>query len=96
MVAANLQFKLIDVIWAEANDARWHTLEDIAKRVHSSNEKVALALDFLQKYGFVRSFTTDERRFRISLGTPSPMETAHGLRSLLCAYEAESTPRYVF
>jgi len=83
MLRAGRQFALVDAIWAAACDARWHTLEEMAKRVHSPDEEIALAVNFLERYGFARSSLTDKGRFRINPGAPSPMETAHSLRSLL-------------
>ena len=94
-----LHFKesqLVDLVWTEACDGRWHSLEEVAKRARTSCRKVGLVVDFLEKYGFVRSCVRDGRRFRIDPGAPSPMEVAGGLRSLLRACGADLPRRYIF
>jgi len=83
MVPIGQQIELVDAIWATASDARWHTLEEVAKRLRSSYGRVALAVNVLEKYGFAEVSGTSERRFRINPGTISPMETVYSLRSLL-------------
>lgn len=83
MLRANRQFGLVDLVWVAARDARWHTAEEIARRIQSPVEKVASVLSFLEKYGFARSSATPETRFRVDPGTPSPRLTALSLRSLL-------------
>jgi hypothetical protein len=85
MPAPIKELELVERVWAEACDARWHSLKEIARRIRSPYWRVAMVVDFLEKYGFVRSYVKDERMVMINPGTPSPMEAANGLRSLLGA-----------
>ena len=71
-----------DMVWQLASDSRWHTLKEVAKLTQSSDEKVALVVNFLEKYGFAQSYFTDEKRFRITPNAP-PIEIAYTLQSLL-------------
>ena len=72
---------LLDDVWAEVCDSRWYTLREISKRVRSSDDKIALAVKFLKKYGFAQ--VSAGGKFRIYPGSPSPMEIAFRLRSFL-------------
>ena len=72
-----------DLIWQSASDRRWHTLKEVARLTQSSDEKVALIVNFLEKYGFIQSYFTDEKRFRITPAAASPIEIAYTLQSLL-------------
>jgi hypothetical protein len=73
---------IVELVWAYARDSRWHTVEEVAKRVHSTDDQVRSAVSFLEKYGFANNQTDDKWLFRITLDTPSPMETALTLRNL--------------
>ena len=83
MLRAERQFVLVDLVWAVVHDSRWHTAEEIARRVHSPIERVLFVLTFLEEYGFARSSSFPVRKFRVNPGTPSPSAVVHGLRFLL-------------
>ena len=72
----------MELVWASARDAKWHTVEEIAKRVQSTNDQVRSAVNFLEKYGFAYNQFDDRRLFRIALDAPSPKETEVTLRGL--------------
>jgi hypothetical protein len=72
-----------DLVWQLASDRQWHTLKEAARLTQSTDEKVALIVNFLEKYGFIQSYFTDEKRFRITLAAASPIEIAYTLQSLL-------------
>ncbi len=83
MSATNARFGLVDAVWAEASDARWHTPEDIAKRTKSTVEKVASVLSFLKRYGFIRSSTASGKSFIIRSKAPRPEEAARILELMM-------------
>jgi hypothetical protein len=87
---------LVERVWAETCDAEWHSLRDIARRVRSSYGRVAVVVDFLEKYRFIQSHFNDGRWMRISPEAPSPMELADELRPLLGADRMELPSRYIF
>ncbi len=87
---------LVERVWAETCDAEWHSLWEIARRVRSSYRRVAVVVDFLEKYGFIQSHFNDGRWMKISPEAPSPMELADELRSLLGAHGMELPSRYIF
>jgi DNA-binding MarR family transcriptional regulator len=86
---------LVERVWAEACDAEWHSLREIARRIRSSYGRVAMVVDFLEKYGFIQSHFSDGRWMRISPEAP-PMELADELRSLLDAHGMDLPSRYIF
>ena len=73
---------VVDAVWAAANDGRWHTRRRIAEELPFDAEEVTAALDFLVRYGFAESRLVGEKRFRMIMGSPSPMEAADMLRFL--------------
>jgi hypothetical protein len=90
------ELHLVERVWAEACDLKWHSLQEIARRVRSSYGKVAMVVDFLEKYGFIQSHFEDGRWMRISPEAPSPMELADELQSLLGAHGTDLPSRYIF
>jgi len=76
------QVGVVDAVWSAAHDGRWHTGADLAREVPFRAGEVGVALDFLVRYGFAESRLVGEKRFRMIMGSPSPMEAADILRFL--------------